>query len=365
MALIRPRAVDILKLALSPEQGFVLSRIDHPMSVSELSAQSGIEEVRLHDIIVHLASQGAVDLEGAMPAAPPGLDVTLRGICDVGRNRTNNEDALTVDDLTDGGGVPVLDGEQQGTIGPGGLLLAVSDGMGGENAGEVASAMVLEALREHLCANATNGDPTAALAAAVHHANARVFAAASEPGKTGMGATLVAVMIVGTTAITAEVGDSRIYLLRNGMLSQVSKDQTHIQLLIQSGLATADLLQSRAKNIILQACGKEETLIVAQRRFSLCDGDRILLCSDGLTLHVEDSEIGVVLAQGDSLACETLVNLANDRGGKDNVTVLVATVASGAPDGGSGIEVIREYAVGEQNSDPAAPPVDPINDDDY
>lgn len=364
MTLIRPRSVDILKLALSPEQGFVLSRVDHPMTIGELAAQSGIDEDRLGSIVAHLAQQGAVELEPPLAAPPPppapapgppvaGIVVEVRGITDVGMSRSNNEDAFTVADANAGREINVADSAKRLTLVDSRLLLAVSDGMGGENAGEVASALVLESLREHLSANVDDVDPADALANAVHHANTRVTEAASEPGRTGMGATLVAVIIDGTTAVTAEIGDSRLYLLRDGVLGQLSKDQTHLEILRQQGLLTEDLMKSRAKNIVLQACGKAESLIVAQRRLALANGDRLLLCSDGLTLHVEDAEIQTVLATPNMstfTACETLVKMANDRGGKDNVTVLIADVANGGatPADGDPIEVLREYSVGDE-----------------
>jgi protein phosphatase len=281
-----------------------------------------------------------------------GIALEVRGISDVGKSRSNNEDALSVADVTAGREIDVLERATSIALGESRVLLAVSDGMGGENAGEVASALVLDALRENLSAHASDDDCAEVLAAAVRHANARVFDAASEPGREGMGATLVAVVVAGTTAITAEIGDSRIYLFRGGLLSQVSKDQTHLQLLLQSGLSTADLRQSRAKNIVLQACGKAEVITVAQRRLSLCNGDRLLLCSDGLTLHIEDSEIEALLERRDaSSACEELVKMANDRGGKDNVTVLIADIVGGAAptDADELIEVLREYSIGDES----------------
>ena len=168
-----------------------------------------------------------------------------------------------------------------------------------------------------------------------------------------MGATLVALIIEGESAHVAEVGDSRAYVLRRGELTQITKDQTQIQILLDQGLLTPETAKlSRAKNIVLQAIGKTPDLIVAQRRLGLRDGDRLLLCSDGLTGHVADAEIAQVLGSATSLAhaCAQLVTMTNERGGRDNVTVIAASIAGGAR-GHETVEqtltTIRAFSVGE------------------
>jgi serine/threonine protein phosphatase PrpC len=389
MTMIRPRAVDVHRLDLSPEQGFVLSRLEGPLSMSDLASVSGIEVARLVDIVAHLVKQGAVEIETASGTttwvAPPmhsecppfgaidelaavaetvpskvppalGLAVMLRGVSDVGAVRPNNEDALSVVDLTTKRDLNVLENETGLTVGHAGVLLSVSDGMGGENAGEVASALVLTSIRDHLVARSSTEDVATSLAAAIHFASARVAEAAAEPGRSGMGATVVAVIISGATAVTAEVGDSRLYVLRRGVLTQISKDQTHAQVLIDQGLLTPVIVsRSRAKNIVLQACGRAQNLVVAQRRLALRNGDRLLLCSDGLSLHVGNAEIETVLktATSSEQACATLVSMANARGGEDNVTVLLADVAGAVAQPGiadtvdSTLEVLREFTVGD------------------
>jgi serine/threonine protein phosphatase PrpC len=354
---IRALAFDVASASLSAEEGFVVSRVTGTPSMSELVGLSGIDEERLTGIVDRLASQGVLEVtvEGATDPDPDIASVAMAvcGISDVGGTRSNNEDAFAVVDLTTG---DLVSATPTGTLvvtGERGILFGVSDGMGGENAGEVASALVLETVRTEL-GGSFRGDPAGSLAGAVVEANRCVADAATAPDRDGMGATLVALLVVGGTAVTAEVGDSRAYVFRSGALSLITKDQTHIQLLIDQGLLTAEQAKtSRAKNILLQACGKAPDLVVAQRRFELREGDRLLLCSDGLTSQVTDDEIAEVLAVVDSseAACAKLVTLANERGGNDNVTVLLADVAGPLPPPEPGetvlatLVVLREFSV--------------------
>jgi serine/threonine protein phosphatase PrpC len=372
---IRVKNFDVESLSLSAEEGFVLSRVTGSLSMTELVALSGIEADRLTVIVERLASQGVLDLtvESSNDTVPApsleeleeleevkdevagGVAIAVCGISDVGVARSNNEDAFAVVDLTTGDLVEASATGMLVVTGDRGILFAVSDGMGGENAGEVASALVLETVRAHLGANLESADPAASLAAAVVEANRRVADAGSAPDRSGMGATLVALLVHGGTAITAEVGDSRAYVLRSGTLSPITKDQTHIQMLIDQGLLTPEQAKtSRAKNVVIQACGKASEVVVAQRRFELREGDRLLLCSDGLTSHLADPEIAAILKGVDSSegACAKLVSLANERGGKDNITVLLADVAGPLPPPapgetvGSTLVALREFSVG-------------------
>jgi len=390
--MIRPKPVDMRSLTLSAEEGFVLSRIDSQLSLRELVAVCGFEEERVTEIVMRLAAEGAVELDpdaqtptptpvlesGFRPPAPSfaGIDelgemsgdeelsalvIAVSGVSDVGVVRSNNEDAFAVMDLTSGAlidlSAPVRGGALE--VGSRGVLLVVSDGMGGQNAGEVASALTLETIEKHLAPKAAadryGDDAATRLAAAVADANVRVAEAADVPGRTGMGATVVALLIEGTTAYSAEVGDSRAYVLRRGTLTRITKDQTQIQILLDQGLLTPETAaSSRAKNIVLQAIGKTPDLVVAQRRLGLHHGDRLLLCSDGLTGHVADPEIGQMLGSPASLAeiCAQLVKLTNERGGRDNVTVLAAEITSASPGGRDGsvaetMATIREFSPGE------------------
>ncbi len=294
------------------------------------------------------------DAFGAIEEIDAGADVLVAGVSDVGSVRKNNEDAFAIVDLGSGEVVDVAGKQTTIGAGPRGVLLVVSDGMGGENAGEVASALVIAATREELVNASIEEDPAKALREAIEHADARVTAAASEPGREGMGATVIAVLVCGSYAYTAEVGDSRAYLYRRGKLAQLSKDQTHVQVLVDQGLLAPEKAKtSSAKSVVLQACGRAAGLVVAQRRVALREGDRLLLCSDGLTLHLEASDIVDVLGATLLLdeACTKLVALAKERGGQDNVTVVAAEIEGAVPDVEPGeeiedcVETLRAFSV--------------------
>jgi serine/threonine protein phosphatase PrpC len=334
---IRPKKYDIKALKLNAEQGFVLSRVTSPMSLSEVVSLASLEEPRVIDIIRVLCAQGAVDVdEGTLPAAPPpepapmAVSLAVYGLSDVGHVRTNNEDCFSLMDLS---AVAEVDASREGSIavGPRGVLLVVSDGMGGANAGEVASKIVVNAVSAGV-ATSTNDDAAGALSEAVVRANQEVLASARHPSRTGMGATLVAVWVIGDRAVTAEVGDSRLYVVRNGTATLITRDQTYVQMLADQGLMTAEAAAaSRARNMLLQAVGKGAEIVVAQRRLLLRNGDVIILCSDGLNTHVKDHEIGAAMAGSVQKGVESLVALTNERGGKDNVTVVAARVMGNLP----------------------------------
>jgi PPM family protein phosphatase len=264
----------------------------------------------------------------AAAAAPFYLSVA--GHTDVGKVREKNEDAFVVADLTGG---TLLDGASHARfdVGERGVLLAVSDGMGGAQAGEVASALVVETLTLAL-ANAPADAPRDALMNdAVQKAHRAVWDTATRESKK-MGATLTAVFVRAGEAYIAEVGDSRAYLLRAGKLCQLTHDQSMVQMLVDTGVIEPEQAEtSPIRNVILQAMGNQKNVKVALARLVLRDRDCIVLCSDGLTGMVSDSEIKeVILASGrPEVAAKQLVDLANERGGKDNITVVLAGVGGG------------------------------------
>jgi serine/threonine protein phosphatase PrpC len=257
-----------------------------------------------------------------------GNNVTLSvfGLSDVGRVRKHNEDAFVIADLKEVLPIHATARPIALDVGSRGILLAVSDGMGGEQAGEVASALTLQSLRCELPA-AQGGTAEAALTASVEKANRRVWDEAVDSNRKGMGATLTAVLVHGRRAYVAEVGDSRAYVLRGSRLCQVTHDQSYAQVLFDAGTLTREQAETfKYKNVILQAIGSRADVVVALNRFTLRRGDRLLLCSDGLTGKVTDEEIRDVLLStpGPDTVCGTLVELANARGGEDNITVVVA-----------------------------------------
>jgi serine/threonine protein phosphatase PrpC len=251
------------------------------------------------------------------------------GVTDVGRVRPANEDAFVIADMSADTATATSRGPRF-NVGNRGILLAVSDGMGGAEAGEVASALTLESLREHLDESCREIDIMQSVKCAVEAANRDVVVAARDPSQAGMGATLVAVVIHRSLAHIASVGDSRVYLIRGGEIRQLTKDQSYVEVLIGAGLITREqALTSPYRNVILQAMGQRDAVTVALIRLALRLGDVLLLCSDGLSNMVADDEMLQVV--GDSAsheqACARLVELANARGGKDNITVVIAEVA--------------------------------------
>jgi serine/threonine protein phosphatase PrpC len=261
------------------------------------------------------------------------VHLSIAGRSDIGRARKTNEDALIIADVAGGS---LLRGDAPRTridVGERGVLLAVSDGVGGSRAGEVASAVTVEALARAMVDAHPHAPPEARIEDAVQSANREVLQAAQQRGREGMGATLTAVYIQArgpaATAFIAEVGDSRAYLLRAGHITGLTKDQSYVQLLLDAGaLDEKEAAESPLHNVILQAMGHDAPIKAALGKLELRRRDCLLITSDGLTNAVSDDEIrGVVLGSPDlGEACTRLVGLANDRGGRDNITVLAAGV---------------------------------------
>jgi serine/threonine protein phosphatase PrpC len=261
------------------------------------------------------------------------VKLTVVGQTDVGLVRKTNEDAFVIADLTGGS---LVDGQRiaRFEVGQRGVLLAVSDGMGGHQAGEVASALVVESLRRSMAQQSRLGPIDALLEKAALRANREVWEAAHVPGREKMGATLTAVFIHDTTAYIAEVGDSRAYLVRSGQIKQVTRDQSYVQLMVDSGaMSTEEAKRSELSSVILQAMGLNESVQVAIGRLALCQGDCFVLCSDGLSSLVHADEIREIVLKAGPLeaVCGKLVELAIERGGDDNITVIVAGVRGSLP----------------------------------
>jgi serine/threonine protein phosphatase PrpC len=260
----------------------------------------------------------------------PRITVSACGLTDMGKVRTNNEDAFLIANLADAGaGAPVPKQLATFEAGEHAVLLAVSDGMGGADAGEVASALVVESLRQAMTEAGGKGDWDAATKQAVERANREVWSAAKAPGRRGMGATVTAVCLQGDHAHIAEVGDSRAYLLRNARIRQVTRDQSFVQYLVDAGaLKPEEAASYPMKNVVLQAMGQSADVQVALGRLELRRGDKLLLCSDGLSGKLKADEMLAKVQQAPSLeaACKALIDLANERGGDDNITVVLARV---------------------------------------
>lgn len=259
--------------------------------------------------------------------------VHVFGRTDVGRTREHNEDAFVVADLS------ADDASLQPSVrthpaGPRGTLFMVADGMGGAAAGEIASematAIVLRELRREWLStpNPTGDSFAAAIKHAASAANAEINAyAANHAEYRGMGTTATIAGMLGDTVYVAQVGDSRAYLVRDGVARQITKDQSLMQKLVEAGEITEEEAEhSERRNIILQALGPEATVKVDLTHQKLRQGDTLVLCSDGLSGQVTRDEIGKVVAEEQDLmtVCKRLIDLANSAGGPDNITVIAA-----------------------------------------
>jgi len=246
------------------------------------------------------------------------IDASAR--TDLGRVRKNNEDAFRIE--------PELD------------LYVLSDGMGGQAHGEIASAMAIDTVVEH-CREANTDHATTLfgdgrpdlcersnrLLSAVRLANRRIFESALQhPAQEGMGATIVAAWLDDRRMSLAHVGDSRAYLLRAGSLEQLTADHTLVAEHVRRGTMTPQEAEaSQLQNILVRALGTQDQVEVDVDEQILLEGDTLLLCSDGLSHMVTDPEIASTLATFElaQAAAERLVELANLYGGDDNVTVIV------------------------------------------
>src|ERR1700730_10151283 len=246
---------------------------------------------------------------------------------DVGRQRSGNGDAFLVADLTSGN---VGLGPEMTThpVGKRGSLLIVSDGMGGAAAGEVASDIAVNAIRESLFEMPSDLDTVDRLRIATELANERIWNHAQRyPDLKGMGATVTAVLVQGAVAFAAQVGDSRAYVMRGQRIKQITKDQSYAQALLDSGIFSLEQIANVPQNVILQALGTQPTVQVGLTAVELHRNDYLIVCSDGLSGKIKPHEICNAVYQSPDLnyACRLLVDTANERGGEDNITVIVAS----------------------------------------
>lgn len=261
-----------------------------------------------------------------MPTAEENISVSVFAKTDTGLQRSGNEDAFLVADLTTGrsGLGPEMSTHK---IGERGSLMIVSDGMGGAAGGEIASNLAVKTIREKLQSLNPALDITDQLSEAIDSANKTIWDfAVANPQLAGMGATITAVLVNKTIAFIAHVGDSRGYLIRGDQIKQLTKDQSYVQWLIDAGVIKPEQASSIPQNVIMQALGANPTVQPELIAVDLSQGDRLLLCSDGLSNKVDEAEIKqlVITAPSLTLACKQLVSLANDRGGEDNITVVIA-----------------------------------------
>lgn len=249
------------------------------------------------------------------------MTVEFFSAIDTGRARTNNEDAVALDEPA--------------------ALAVLADGMGGYNAGEVASQMATSFIRAELgrwLVEAGDEVPDAevrrAMDICVDNANRAIFNAAnSNPMYAGMGTTLVVAVFRGARLLVGHVGDSRAYRLRAGRLSRITRDHSLLQEQIDAGVITAEQAAFSAnKNLVTRAVGVEDTVLLETHLHDTLPSDVYLVCSDGLSDMLDDAVIAQLLQAHEGLADagRALVDAANDAGGKDNISLILARVPGAA-----------------------------------
>jgi protein phosphatase len=255
--------------------------------------------------------------------------IQIAGVSDTGRCRSHNEDRIGWD-------------EEFG-------IITLADGMGGAKAGEVASSVVAETMLKEVRAE-IEGLHTALeevvdeqglnrgsliLRDALQKANRLVLSIAdTQPQYSGMGTTSITLLLYNNMVSICHVGDSRLYLLRDNHLRQITEDHTVIQEMIGHGLYTQEQAQeSKIKNIVTRAVGIGDELQIDLQQEPIVPGDTLLVCSDGLTDLVDDSQIEELLAKGTDLAdrAQSLVDRANDNGGDDNISAILVYIVSAYP----------------------------------
>ena len=240
---------------------------------------------------------------GVSPSTPDALGYEYKGTTDRGVVRSKNEDSFWID-------------------GANGVFL-VADGMGGHEAGEVASTMAAAA------SNVLPLSRTMWTLAAYHAANARIFDKSSQkPSKRGMGTTLVSAIVYGRSFDIINVGDSRAYLYRGGKLTQISKDHSLLQAYIDKGmLKTPEEIRSFPyKNVITQAMGTQAKIEPDVYAIHASRGDIVILCSDGVTDELEDGEMAQIITEHGrdvNKSMQEIVRIAKQRGGHDNITLVL------------------------------------------
>ncbi len=215
--------------------------------------------------------------------------------------------------------------------GSGGYFAVVADGMGGHNAGEIASRLVVDTIKDSLNNKSPEDITEEVLSNTLTLANKNVWNESyNDRQKEGMGSTATAAAFNGSKAIIGHVGDSRAYLFSDGVLSQITKDHSYVQMLVDSGIITKkEASEHPAKNIITRAVGIDENIDVDIYTLRLKQGDTVLLCSDGLNVAVSDKEIETILSRGAENAADALIETALKHGGTDNISVVLAFMDGG------------------------------------
>jgi serine/threonine protein phosphatase PrpC len=257
---------------------------------------------------------GSMDAQETLP--PQEIDLVAVKLTDTGRVRPHNEDYVDY---------YVPPDPQQ--LARNGAIYLVADGMGGHQAGEVASRGAVEMTIQRYYADASQ-DVGRSLVRAVQAANQQIHAQAqADTSKSGMGTTLVAAVVLGRKVYVANVGDSRAYLINKRSITQITEDHSWVEEQVRAGLLTQEQAKRHPqRNLVTRALGSKPSVDVDLFEGAISTGDHLLLCSDGLTGRVEDSEIAAIVRDHPPHeAARQLVATANERGGTDNITVLIVS----------------------------------------
>lgn len=238
--------------------------------------------------------------------------MNITGKTDIGRLRRANQDAFCCGEL------------------PGNAVYAVvCDGMGGANGGDIASSNAVKIIKDYVESSyredMNSNSVKALLQSSMCGANVRLHdIARTIPSLSGMGTTAVAVIVSENIAHIAHLGDSRAYLIRGGEITQITKDHSVVQSMVDCGQITKEQARNHPrKNVITRALGIKSEIEAEYNEIDFFEDDKLLICSDGLTNYVEDAKIAEVLSNNSENAAETLINLANEAGGGDNITLVI------------------------------------------
>lgn len=282
----------------------------------DLAKAAFIEHVRAWIALFKRLS--GLEREYTMASPAFQLDVALR--TDIGLKRSSNEDNM----------ISVIPEDQQ-VLTQKGVLFVVADGMGGHAHGEVASELAVNTIRDAYYRQV--GDKIAVmLSQAMEEANTAVYRLASqETGEKAMGTTAIAAVLQGDRLYVANVGDSRAYIVRSGQVKQISQDHSWVARQVRIGAMTEEEARTHEKrNVIYRCLGTEDYVEVDLFTEAVQDGDILVLCTDGLTGLVTNAEIGAIVERyGPEESVQRLVALANENGGPDNITAVVARVSVG------------------------------------
>ena len=244
------------------------------------------------------------------------MAIICRGASDIGRKRKSNQDSIC------------LDYEHQ--------FFAVADGMGGHNGGDIASQLAARVMPEYISKN-KNKPPQELMRDVIVEVNRQILeTAAAQPELTGMGTTLSAVMFSGAQLILGNVGDSRVYMIHNNAIFQMTRDHSFVQEKLNMGIYTReDAAHDPQKNVLVRSVGIDEDIQVDVFNYRICKNDIFLICSDGLHGKVSDRDILFIVQKHlpDPESCDAsqvqalvneLIQQANDNGGQDNISVIIA-----------------------------------------